>query len=68
MPTILGDDAKAANATPTVQINQEDLIAILLPQLSAKYGIVKNPRRLPTNIIDVNTVVIPLSSHIKYVG
>lgn len=65
IPTILGEDAKAANATPIVHIIQEALMAILRPQLSAKYGMVKNPSKLPTNIIEVKTVVIPLSSHIK---
>lgn len=65
MPTMLGEEAKAAKATPIVQMNQDILMAILRPQLSAKYGIVKKPSRLPTKIIDVRTVVIPLSSQIK---
>lgn len=68
MPIILCDVAKAANATPTVQMNQDALMAILLPQLSAKYGTVKNPNKLPIKIIDVKTVVIPLSSQMRYVG
>lgn len=65
IPTILGEVAKAAKATPTVQIIQDTLIVILLPQLSAKYGIAKNPIKLPTKIIDVKTVVMLLNSQIK---
>lgn len=65
---MLGEDANALNATPTVQIIHEARMAILRPQLSAKYGIVKNPSRLPTNIIEVRTVVMPLNSHMRYVG
>lgn len=61
IPTILGEEANAANATPIVHIIHEDLIAIRLPQLSAKYGITKNPIKLPTKIMEVRTVVIPLS-------
>lgn len=56
-----GEPAKAINTHPTVHIPQENLIAILLPQLSAKYGIVKKPSKLPMKIIDVKTVVIPLN-------
>lgn len=65
IPTILGDVANAAKATPTVHIIQEALIAILLPQLSAKYGTAKNPIKLPTKIMEVRTVVMPLNSQIK---
>ena len=61
IPIILGEEAKAANATPMVQIIHDDLMAILLPQLSAKYGITKNPNKLPTKIMEVRTVVIPLN-------
>ena len=61
IPIILGDEANAANATPMVQIIHDDLMAILLPQLSAKYGITKKPSKLPTKIIEVRTVVIPLN-------
>jgi hypothetical protein len=61
IPTMLGEEANAQNATPTVQIIHDALIAIFLPQLSAKYGIVKKPSRLPTNIMEVRTVVNPLN-------
>ncbi len=58
---MLAELANAAKPTPTVQIIHALRIATLRPQLSAKYGIVKNPNKLPTNIIDVSTVVIPLN-------
>lgn len=61
IPIILGEVANAANATPIVQIIHDALIAILLPQLSAKQGITKKPNKLPTKIMEVRTVVIPLN-------
>ena len=49
-------------------MNQDALMAILRPQLSAKDGTVKNPNKLPMKIMEVRTVVIPLSSQMRYVG
>ncbi len=68
MPTMLGEEANAANPTPTVQIIHDVRMATFRPQLSAKYGMTKNPSKLPTNIIDVSTVAMPDSSHIRNVG
>ena len=62
---MLGEFANAQKATPTVHINHEVLMAILRPQLSAKYGMAKNPTKLPAKIIEVSTVVIPLISQIR---
>jgi len=68
IPTILVESANAQNTTPTVQITHEVLMAILLPQLSAKYGMAKKPNKLPTKIMEVSTVEMPSNSHIKKSG
>lgn len=51
-PTMFGESARAHTNTPKVPIAHEALIASFLPQLSAMYGITKNPTNDPQNSID----------------
>ena len=58
IPTIFGESAKHIAKTPKVHIPHAILTAILRPQLSAIYGIAKNPDNEPINNIDCKTLII----------
>lgn len=52
-PIIFGESAKHIESIPNIKSPHDILIAILRPQLSATYGITKNPRNDPMYNNDV---------------